>query len=243
MVMLALVSCFTKRSAAYSIRPATLARHTSTLRRLFHCDTTLSCSSSETYSPDDFIQMQKNKSNITAINSEEEDVSQESYLQHQQSVFDEMSNFFASDDATPPQVVPAMKHLAHCILKRNENTPTTKLMDVGCGTGALFPFYLEAAKTMDSLQITGVDLSPKMAALARQRAENLLYGKRSNNSITVLDSDFVAFMETNDEYRNAYDVVVANACFANFFDTGTSIRYHCSTFIQMHTHMHSHFSI
>jgi ubiquinone/menaquinone biosynthesis C-methylase UbiE len=164
--------------------------------------------------------MQKSKSNITAMT----DDSLATYLQHQQAVFDEMSNFFASDDATPPQVVPAMKHLAHCILKRNENTPTTKLIDVGCGTGALFPFYLEAAKTLHigGLQITGVDLSPKMAALARQRAENLLQSN-SDHSITVTDSDFVTLMETNDEHRNAYDVVVANACFGNFFDTGTSI--------------------
>jgi SAM-dependent methyltransferase len=153
--------------------------------------------------------------------------SQQAYLDHQQAVFDEMSDFFGSNEATPPDVVPAMRHLSNAILKQQENKPTVKLMDVGCGTGALFPFYLDAAKALNisSLQITGVDLSPKMATLARQRAENLLK-EGTKNLITIVDSNFVSLMDTEKEYQGAYNVVVANACFGNFFDIGES--YHSS---------------
>lgn len=211
MLLASAVFSLLKRSTAFSVRP-----HPE--RRAIAFATRLSSSSSGALSPDDFIEMQKTTSNATAIPS---DYDEEAYLNHQQQVFDEMSDFFGSDDATPPEVVPVMRHLAYSILSNFRNEPTTKLMDVGCGTGALFPFYLEAARDLNTtLEITGVDLSPKMAALARQRADTLLE-KYNENSITVLDSDFVTFMKEQEDYRDSYDAVVANACFGNFFDTGT----------------------
>jgi len=207
-VFAVILSSLTRRSTAFSVRPARRAVTSSIVLRM--------STSSGAMSPDDFIQMQKETSNAT-MRSEN---SQQAYLQHQQQVFDEMSDFFASDDATPPEVVPVMQHLAHCILKRFQDQPA-RLMDVGCGTGALFPFYLEAAKDLNiTLDITGVDLSPKMASLARHRADNLV-SDDNERSITVVDGDFVELMQGDEnEYRDSYDAVVANACFANFFDTG-----------------------
>ena len=169
--------------------------------------------------------MQKTKSNQTNVTVGEEEDSQQAFLNHQQAVFDEMSNFFGSDEATPADVVPVMKHLAHSVLKTFFGSTDTRLMDVGCGTGALFPFYLEAAKEYNiSLRITGVDLSPKMVALAQQRANDLVGEDSSDTSITVIASDFVnMMMQEKSEYHDAYDVVVANACYGNFLDSGMKI--------------------
>lgn len=215
MVFAVIFSSLVRRSASFSVRPAIASRarpvvvsSSLVLRQM---------SSEGALSPNDFIEMQKTTSNTTTNVIENEP---SSYLLHQQQVFDEMSQFFASDDATPPEVVPVMRHLAHSILTRFQDQPI-KLLDVGCGTGALFPFYLEAANDLNvALEITGVDLSPKMAALARQRADSLV--GNDDSFITVVDSDFVTLMQQDDdkEYRDSYDCVVANACFANFFDTG-----------------------
>ena len=169
--------------------------------------------------PDELIQMQKKTSNATMSDVDTE----QAYLNHQQQVFDEMSDFFAGDNATPAEVVPVMRQFAHSILTRCTDQQPTRIMDVGCGTGALFPFYLEAANNLNmTLDITGVDLSPKMANRARQRADSLL-SDDSNSSITIVVSDFVELLQQDDdnEYRDSYDFCVANACFGNFLDTGT----------------------
>lgn len=44
--------------------------------------------------------------------------------------------------------------------------PGSAVLDVACGTGVLFPFYLSRG----AARVTGVDLSPEMAKAARNRA-------------------------------------------------------------------------
>lgn len=43
--------------------------------------------------------------------------------------------------------------------------PGCRVLDVACGTGVLFPFYLERG----AAAVTGVDLSPEMVRLARKK--------------------------------------------------------------------------
>ena len=176
-------------------------------------------SSSEGYSPDELVQMQKDQSRAipTAIDGKN---LEQAHLQHQQVVFDEMADVFARDDATPASIVPVMRYVAYSILKRAKHT-VTRLLDIGCGTGALFPFYLQAADDLNvTLDLYGVDLSPKMTALAETRANRILT-KNPKHSITVITDDFVSLMQNDKQHVERYDAVVANACFANFFDTGT----------------------
>ena len=64
--------------------------------------------------------------------------------------------FLNTEDAIPPEVVPILqwltkKALSETITSRvkedddSDATAVLKILDVGCGTGALFPFYLNAA--------------------------------------------------------------------------------------------------
>lgn len=134
-----------------------------------------------------------------------------------------------------------------------------KILDVGCGTGALFPYYLKAADNAGiDLSITGLDLSPKMISLAKKWGETLLTslgeGGGSKYNFNFVEGDFVRTVlgeeyetknegegeengsgdkkrtdnligcgdgvedELTEEHRGAYDAVVINACFGNFYD-------------------------
>lgn len=52
------------------------------------------------------------------------------------------------------------------ILENAEIGPGMAVLDVGCGTGVLFPYYLERG----AASVTGIDISPKMAAIAAEKA-------------------------------------------------------------------------
>ena len=75
----------------------------------------------------------------------------------------------------------------------------TGVLDVGCGTGVLVPYYLERGV----LSVTGVDISPKMAAIARS--------KFKDDNVTILCCD----AET-DEIGPAYDSIVIYNAFPHF---------------------------
>jgi len=70
-----------------------------------------------------------------------------------------------------------------------------KILDVACGTGALFPYYLQAADKLGiRLSIVGLDLSPKMISMAKTNAEKLLLGLPGNgttHSFQFVLGDFV----------------------------------------------------
>lgn len=46
--------------------------------------------------------------------------------------------------------------------------PGCRVLDVACGTGVLFPFYLER----DAAHVTGIDLSPEMIRIAAQKYQD-----------------------------------------------------------------------
>ena len=115
----------------------------------------------------------------------------------QSAVFDEASAFFASADATPPDVVPLLRE----IVAAAELAPGSSVLDVGTGTGALVPFYEELGLSQGS--ITGVDLSPKMIAYAAERYPEANF----------LCADILAVSAPG-----AFDAVVINACFGNMHD-------------------------
>ena len=50
------------------------------------------------------------------------------------------------------------------ILRAADIVPGVRVLDVACGTGVLFPFYLE----FGAESVTGVDISPEMIRIARQ---------------------------------------------------------------------------
>ena len=157
-------------------------------------------------------------------------------------MFDAMATFFASDEAIPKELVPVMTAMTNDMLSKtidlrtqgktlgyeSRSVPSNSTdqqdnvyhsLDVGCGTGALFDFFLHAAQDQRVvLNIHGLDLAPNMVEQARVHAEALL-GKHGNNkhSITVQVGD-ISHWEPQPPSVSCYDLVVANACFGNFWD-------------------------
>jgi riboflavin kinase len=189
------------------------------------------------------------------------------FVEHQRRVFDGMAGWFASDEAIPSGLRPAYRHLANRILRAaidsrspreaaappdSEAQPRQKrrqrralrLLDVGCGTGALFPFLREAVKLWNDgheagavqLRVTGVDLSPNMIAEARDKYRDWLkpaQGDDDNNDEEgdddviledLIASDVLEYAPLpEDVYGDSaepklFDVIVLNACFGNFLD-------------------------
>ena len=191
------------------------------------------------------------------------------HLAHQRDTFDSLADFFDSEEATPDDVRPILQSLVGRSLARMlecqdsvedgdekdnggaDKTSTSEyhILDIGCGVGALFPYYVEAADAMDiRLKVTGIDLSPKMTALAKSNADGLMAvekeeeesgeaeasGAAPRHTFDVVTGDFVELLlgtdyyELNDgvgyenddtnKYRSMYDAVVVNACYGNFYD-------------------------
>ena len=194
------------------------------------------------------------------------------HLVHQRDTFDSMADFFDSEEATPDDVRPILQSLVGRSLARmwecqDSAEPTSPngdgdddvddasadesneyhILDVGCGVGALFPYYVEAADAMDiRLKVTGVDLSPQMTALAKSNADDLVAVEQEEedgggeeaalprHTFDVVTGDFVEMVlgtdyydlndgvghenEDTNQYRSMYDAVVVNACYGNFYD-------------------------
>ena len=56
-------------------------------------------------------------------------------------------------------------HIINTILDNAEVKENIDILDIGCGTGVMFPFYIE--KNVNS--ITAVDLSPEMVKIAKSK--------------------------------------------------------------------------
>lgn len=56
----------------------------------------------------------------------------------------------------------------NCILDAAGVTAGSKVLDVACGTGVLFPFYA----SRDAAQVTAVDLSPGMVKIASEKTQD-----------------------------------------------------------------------
>lgn len=79
--------------------------------------------------------------------------------------------------------------------------PGSKVLDVACGTGVLFPFYAQR----DAAQVTAVDISPKMAELAA--------GKTADPRFQVICGDIEALTPTE-----KFDCCVVYNAFPHFPD-------------------------
>lgn len=189
---------------------------------------------------DEFVEMQK----TVGEKSESRSQNIKDHLEHQKEVFDEMSSFFNSEDATPEEVKPVLHFLVKQALSqmKGERSGSFDVLDVGCGTGALFPYYLEAADELDiELNIVGLDLSQKMIDCANEKVKNLL-SDNSKHSIRCEVGDYVSKImgvdlckdtmsgfengvinENTEAFRENFDGVVINACFGNFLDQGKTI--------------------
>ena len=76
------------------------------------------------------------------------------------------------------------------------------VLDVACGTGILFPFYLRRGVQ----RVTGIDISPEMVRLAREKFA-------AESAVTVLCGDAE---ETN--FAEKFDRVVVHNAFPHFPD-------------------------
>ena len=166
------------------------------------------------------VNITKSDSNITCS---------EQHLQRQKRVFDAMSEFFATQQTVPDQLVPVYQHLASQIVESRpeyldeEQKTRTRIMDGACGSGALFPFLLEQAVESDlHVEIVGVDVSPKMVAAAQKYATSLLCS-RDDDRIRIVESDILNFQLNEEEDR--FDIVILNACFGNFWNTSAVLEH------------------
>ena len=83
----------------------------------------------------------------------------------------------------------------------------TKVLDVACGTGVLIPDYLKR----NVASVTGIDISPKMAELAR--------AKFPQEQVTILCGDVEATA-----FEDPFDCVVVYNAFPHFPDPDRLIR-------------------
>lgn len=87
------------------------------------------------------------------------------------------------------------------ILDNAEIGPGMDVLDVACGTGVLFPYYLKRNVST----VTGVDISPEMARIAASKAENM-------PGFTVICGD----VETV-SFDKKFDRIVVYNAFPHFF--------------------------
>lgn len=185
------------------------------------------------FDEDKFIRTQRNYS--TSIGPAKDEMSKEEYLDHQKEVFDMFSDMFANDEEmVTDSVRPAIGYICGRFLKDvvgskelglnkrgvKEEIEELSILDVGCGTGVLWPFLTSAAEDMGmKLNITGVDLSPKMVARAKERVQSM---GGMDHAIQVQQGDFVEWAK---EATSKFDGIIMNAVFGNFYyldDTMTS---------------------
>lgn len=89
------------------------------------------------------------------------------------------------------------KKIIDAILDNGKIVQNADVLDVGCGTGVLFPYYFE--RNVKSL--TAVDISPKMAEIAR--------AKFPDANVICGDAESIAF-------TNQFDAVMIHNAFPHF---------------------------
>ena len=87
-------------------------------------------------------------------------------------------------------LVPALfQPLAKIIAKEIKLTPGSRILDVGCGTGALIQ---ELISQSSSAHVEGVDANPGMLAIARQNLPSVSFHEGAAESLPFGNSDFDA---------------------------------------------------
>ncbi|GKY95501.1 hypothetical protein MPSEU_000511800 [Mayamaea pseudoterrestris] len=167
------------------------------------------------------------------------------FLNHQRSVFDEFASYFASDEAVPPEVEPALRQICTRIIdqqvrhgnqesQQQEEQQPIRILDVACGTGVLHSYFLEAAGAARSsrpLHITGLDLSPNMITKARERRHD--NESLSNAKIDFVVSDILQYMNDETDESSKYDAVVMNACFGNFMEPRAVLKHVANNLLKL----------
>ena len=97
-----------------------------------------------------------------------------------ETIKDFFNNFASTWDNEPI----ADTHLINTILDNANVCENIDVLDIGCGTGVMFPFYMER----NTKSITAVDLSPEMVKIAKSKfpqadvicgdAENIAFDKQ-----------------------------------------------------------------
>ena len=167
------------------------------------------------------------------------------HLSNQAEAFDMMAPMFSRSDGLPPDTAAVVNHIAVTFLQevvevrqngaimRGEEPPTKiRLLDIGCGAGVLFRFMMIEANNLGiDLHITGVDVSEKMIEAGKGHALNVLKDnvigagggdQQQYHSIECVADDFVNYLTEKDD--SIYDGVIANSCFANFYDSDASMK-------------------
>lgn len=199
--------------------------------------------------------------------TQQDEENERNHLKHQQKVFDDISSWFANrTQEVPPELEPTYKQMATSILNtiilpsssstnsneddndedsKNDSEKNRKVitvLDVACGTGVLWEFFVEAVDEYNNnskddnekekivLNIIGVDLSSKMVQYAKERAKDLLQQGKGGHSIEVIQSDIIEYCkhvqkkhdDCNDDDGNEsilpFNGVILNACFGNFYN-------------------------
>ena len=202
------------------------------------------------------------------LERDQEDIS--AFVEHQRQVFDELAEWFASDEAIPADLVPVYEYLTNQILESiidalPERSPedadssnsdtrhsTIRLLDVGCGTGALFPFYDQAIRTYNQerhpgtewkFHITGLDLSPNMIAKANEKVTSIhSINTASHFDLVVGDIGQFSISSEDDRDHPRYDAVVFNAVFGNFWKPRNVLEHVAIQVLRPHgrvSHIHS----
>eukprot|EP00752_Nemacystus_decipiens_P002591 g2424.t1 len=91
--------------------------------------------------------------------------SREAHHRRQAAVFDSKVAFFSSPQATPKEQFPSLRRIAEAC--RPVEDTAARVVDAGCGTGALVDFLKEAG--VEEGDVTGVDLSPEMGIVFKER--------------------------------------------------------------------------
>ena len=157
------------------------------------------------------------------------------HLKNQAEAFDGMAPMFSRSDGLPPDTAAVVDHIACKFLqeivesrkagaaKRGEEEPTSfRILDIGCGAGVLLRFFMNEANKMGiSLEVVGLDVSEQMIEFGKGHALNVLSDVGDQHKIEMVCDDFIAYLDGKDE---SFDGVIANSCFANFFDTSVAIK-------------------
>ena len=190
-------------------------------------------------------------------NTNTDSMDEQDFLSLQRQTFDDMADWFASGQGIPDELIPIYQYLTRSILdsyrsslppldrqeddKESEplltdsNQPV-RILDVACGAGALWDFLLRTKDDNLDLDITGVDLSPKMVQVAQTKADTILSDKTlagPQTTIRVVESDILDYCATDKsssdenekEISGSYDVVISNASFGNFFNPGMVLQH------------------
>lgn len=145
------------------------------------------------------------------------------HIVHQAKTFDNMAGLFSNTNFLPPEAVTVYKDFSSRFLDEmmtHRKSPPLdepyRVMDIGCGAGVLFKFLLDAANEQGvSMHITGVDLSKVMIQNGLVHAQQVLAEIDGEHSIDAYADDACRHLRGK---AGEFDGVIANSCFANFWD-------------------------